>query len=155
MTPTATPAAPQAAPPTAVRTDAHAGADRAWDGNPRTWCHRHPVGRVVSLAVGLGALGAAVRLGGPRDRVLWACAAAPDAALLLGIAAAPGFQRLPRYAVTPYNVLHHPAVPAALLAAAAVGRSRRTAVAGLAWLGHLGWDRAWGYGPRTREGFVS
>ncbi|MFD9125593.1 DUF4260 family protein [Kitasatospora sp. NPDC059571] len=129
--------------------------DRGWDGDPRTWSHRHPVGRAVSLAAGLGALAGAVRLGGARSRLLWTCAAAPDVALLIGITAAPDWRRLPPYAIRPYNLLHNPALPAALLAAAAATRSRRPAVAALAWLGHIGWDRAWGYGPRTPEGYVS
>jgi hypothetical protein len=122
----------------------------------RTWFHRHPAGRAVSLAVAVGAFRTAYRLGhGRRDPLLWTCAVAPDVALLIGIAAAPTWQRLPRYAVAPYNALHSPAVPAALLAAAAARRNPRLTVAGLAWLAHLAWDRACGYGPRDADGYVS
>jgi hypothetical protein len=120
-----------------------------------TWFHRHPVGRGVSLAVGLGSFALATRLNGGRDRLLWTCALAPDLALLIGAAGAPTWRQLPPYAVRPYNALHSPAVPAALLGLAAATRHRRTAVAGLAWLAHLGWDRAWGYGPRRPDGYVS
>ncbi|MDJ0341801.1 DUF4260 family protein [Streptomyces sp. H10-C2] len=126
-----------------------------WSGDPATWGHRHPAGRAVSLVVGLGALGAAVALGGARDKVVWICAVAPDTALLIGIAGAPTWHRMPSYAVRPYNLLHSPAVPAVLLAAAALTGRRRLTVAGLAWLGHIGWDRALGYGPRDAAGYVT
>lgn len=116
------------------------------------WTYHDPAGRVLSCAVGLTALVAGATLGGARSRVLWTTALLPDIALLYGIAAAPGFERLPLYAVRPYNVLHSPAVPAALFALAAVTRSRRTAVAGLGWLGHIGVDRGFGYGPRRADG---
>ncbi|MCQ4084280.1 DUF4260 domain-containing protein [Streptomyces sp. RB6PN25] len=118
------------------------------------WSHRHPAGRLVSLGVGVGALTAAVALGGRRSRTVWTAAVAPDVALLIGITAAPSWKQLPPYAVRPYNVLHSPAVPAVLLTAALLARDRRLAVAGLGWLGHIGWDRAWGYGPRGRDGYV-
>ncbi|MEU3462672.1 DUF4260 family protein [Streptomyces sp. NPDC006733] len=134
---------------------ARAPATARWSGAPGSWAHRHPAGRAVSLAVGLGALGGALALGGRRDRLLWFCAAAPDSALLLGIAGAPTWNRMPSYAVRPYNVLHSPAVPAVLLTAAALTGRRRLAVAGLAWLGHVGWDRACGYGPRDAAGYVT
>ncbi|MCX4820520.1 DUF4260 domain-containing protein [Streptomyces sp. NBC_01142] len=116
------------------------------------WSYHHPCGRALSGVVGAAALVVGARIGGARSRVLWTTALLPDIALLYGIAAAPGFERLPSYAVRPYNVLHSPAVPAALLALAAVIRSRRTAVAGLGWLGHIAVDRAFGYGPRRPDG---
>jgi hypothetical protein len=50
---------------------------------------------------------------------LWTTTVLPDIALLYGIAAAPDFERLPSYAVRPYNVLHPPAIPATLPAFAA------------------------------------
>ncbi|WP_309227893.1 DUF4260 family protein, partial [Streptomyces lunaelactis] len=111
-----------------------------------------PAGRALSGGIGIAALVTGARLGGARSRVLWTTAVLPDIALLYGIAAAPGFERLPPYAVRPYNVLHSPAVPAVLLTLAAVTRSRRTAVAGLGWLGHIAVDRAFGYGPRRPDG---
>lgn len=127
----------------------------AWDGNPLTWSHRHPVGRAVSLGIGVAALTTAVRLGGARNRLLWTCAVAPDVALLIGIRSAPTWQTLPSYAIGPYNTLHAPALPAALLGAGAVARHRQTTVAALAWLAHIAVDRAWGYGPRAPDGTVS
>lgn len=125
------------------------------DDRAAAW-HRDPLKRAVSGVAGVAALAAAARLGhGRRDRLLWTCAVAPDTALLIGISAAPAFERLPSYAVRPYNVLHSPAIPAGLLAAAVLTRRSRPAVAGLAWLGHIGVDRAFGYGRRTPEGYVS
>ncbi|MFK4221528.1 DUF4260 family protein [Streptomyces sp. NPDC019890] len=116
------------------------------------WSYRAPAGRTLSGLVGVAALVAGARIGGGRSRVLWTTAVLPDIALLYGIEAAPTFERLPRYAVRPYNVLHSPVVPAALLTLAALTHSRRTAVAGLGWLGHIGVDRAFGYGPRRPDG---
>ena len=106
------------------------------------WTYRAPAGRTLSGLVGVAALVAGGRLGREHSRVLWTTAVLPDIALLYGIGAAPTFERLPSHAVRPYNVLHSPAVPAALLTLAALTRSRRTAVAGLGWLGHIGVDRA-------------
>ena len=129
---------------------------RVWGGAPvgqrSGWSYRAPAGRTLSGLVGVAALVAGARVGGRRSRVLWTTAVLPDIALLYGIGAAPTFERLPSHAVRPYNVLHSPAVPAALLTLAALTRSRRTAVAGLGWLGHLGVDRAFGYGPRRPDG---
>jgi uncharacterized protein DUF4260 len=116
------------------------------------WTYHAPAGRTLSGVVGVAALVAGARIGGGRSRVLWTTAVLPDIALLYGIEAAPDFERLPGYAVRPYNILHSPAVPAALLTLAAVTRSRRTAVAGLGWLGHIAVDRAFGYGPRRSDG---
>jgi hypothetical protein len=123
--------------------------------DPR-WAHRDPLGRAVSAVAGVGALWAAGRLGhGRRDRLLWACALAPDLALVIGVRAAPRYVRMPGYAIRPYNALHSPLIPAGLLAVAGLGGGRRVAVAGLAWLGHIALDRAQGYGPRDAEGYVS
>ncbi|MFD4141052.1 MULTISPECIES: DUF4260 family protein [unclassified Streptomyces] len=118
----------------------------------RGWTYHAPAGRALSGVVGVAALVAGARLGGRRNKVLWTAAVLPDVALLYAIAAAPDFERLPRYAVRPYNVLHSPAVPATLLSFAAVTRSRTTAVAGLGWLAHIAVDRAFGYGPRRPDG---
>ncbi|MEV4441656.1 DUF4260 domain-containing protein, partial [Streptomyces sp. NPDC049577] len=63
--------------------------------HPR-FLHRHPAGRALSLAVGLGALAAALKTGGRHGRrTVWTAALAPDVALLIGIRAAPTWDRLP------------------------------------------------------------
>jgi hypothetical protein len=119
------------------------------------WTYRTPTGRATSALVGVAALSAARAVAGPRSGTLWVCAVVPDVALLIGIAAAPTWKQLPPYAIRPYNTLHSPVVPAALLLAAAATRHRGTTVAGLAWLAHIAVDRAFGYGPRDAEGFVA
>jgi D-alanyl-D-alanine dipeptidase len=119
------------------------------------WTYRTPAGRATSALTGVAALAAARAVAGPRSRTLRVCAVVPDVALLIGIAAAPTWKQLPPYAIRPYNTLHSPAVPAALLLTAAVARHRGTTVAGLAWLAHIAIDRAFGYGPRDAEGFVA
>lgn len=78
----------------------------------------------------------------------------PDLALFLGIGASHQPGQLPRRAVPAYNVLHHPALPVALLAAFATGLlGSYWLVAGLAWLAHISFDRACGYGLRTWDGW--
>ncbi|MGP3977394.1 DUF4260 family protein [Streptomyces sp. 8N114] len=116
------------------------------------WTWHTPWGRALSGAVGVTALYAGARLGGPRNRVLWTCAVLPDIALLYGAASAPTFDPLPPYAVRPYNVLHSPGVPLALFGAARTLGSRRLTVAACGWLAHIAVDRAFGYGPRARDG---
>lgn len=77
----------------------------------------------------------------------------PDLTFLAAIGdrpTAPGL--MPRRAVLPYNLAHHPAGPAVLLAAAAVWASAPAAVLALAWAAHLVWDRSVGYGLRARDG---
>jgi hypothetical protein len=119
------------------------------------WTYQAPAGRATSALVGVAALAAARALAGPRSTTLRVCAVAPDVALLIGVTAAPTWKRLPPYAIGPYNALHSPAIPAALLLTAAARRHRGTTVAGLAWLAHIAIDRAFGYGPRDAQGFVA
>ncbi|WP_431983481.1 DUF4260 family protein [Streptomyces qinglanensis] len=118
----------------------------------RGWTWRTPRGRILSGTVGAVALYTGVRLGGPRSRVLWTSAVLPDLALLHGIAAAPAFDPLPRYAVRSYNLLHSPGVPLLLLGTARALGSRPLRVAACGWLAHIAVDRAFGYGPRARDG---
>ena len=78
----------------------------------------------------------------------------PDVALLLAIGGSMAHGQLPPRAVPAYNLLHHPAVPAALLALAASGvLGRYWLVASLAWAAHIAIDRGVGYGLRTRDGW--
>ncbi|GAA2598562.1 DUF4260 family protein [Streptomyces axinellae] len=117
------------------------------------WTWRSPGGRALSAAVSVAALCAGARAPGPRSRrALWTCALLPDVALLYGIASAPAFDPLPRYAVRPYNALHSPGVPLALLGAARLLGSGELCAAGCGWLAHIGVDRACGYGPRAADG---
>ncbi|GGO89018.1 DUF4260 family protein [Wenjunlia tyrosinilytica] len=131
------------------------GTGAAGTGPAGAWTWTSPLGRVLSGAVGVGALVAGARIGGRRSKVLWASAVAPDISLVIGIAAAPSWKRMPSYAIGPYNAMHTPVVPAAILMAAALTRNRSLLVAGLGWLGHIGWDRGWGYGPRDADGYIA
>jgi Domain of unknown function (DUF4260) len=98
-----------------------------------------------------GAIAAIVRDGAGVWQ-LFAFAAAPDLALLLGIA--PGLEKgrlLPR-AVPFYNAAHSLWGPA-LLAVASIALPAGWLVAALAWALHIALDRSVGYGMRTRDGF--
>jgi hypothetical protein len=83
---------------------------------------------------------------------LFACAAAPDLALLVGIA--PGLEkgRLHPRAVPLYNAAHSLVGPA-LLAAATVVLGPAWLVGALGWALHITLDRSVGYGKRTPDGF--
>jgi Domain of unknown function (DUF4260) len=78
----------------------------------------------------------------------------PHLAFLVGIGQphAPG-QLAPR-AVPLFNMMHHPGLPVALLALAAVGVLPVFWLVGaLAWLGHIAVDLALGDGLRTADGW--
>jgi hypothetical protein len=78
----------------------------------------------------------------------------PDLAFVLAIGQAHAPGQLPRRAVPAYNLLHHPAVPALLLAAAASGLlGGYWLVAALSWAAHICFDRAAGYGFRSADGW--
>jgi hypothetical protein len=114
--------------------------------------------RPVVLAVAFALLGAAVALtwyaGGGAVPVI-AGIAGPDLAFLAAIGAqhAPG--RLPRRAVVPYNVAHHPVGPVLVLAIAIGLRNPAMAVLAIAWMSHLAWDRGVGYGLRGPAGEIT
>ncbi|MEU2419600.1 DUF4260 family protein [Streptomyces sp. NPDC007851] len=81
----------------------------------------------------------------------------PDLTFLVALDEAPRTAKgqLPPRAVPYYNALHRAAVPLALLAVYATGPvSWPPAFAALCgWLAHISYDRAFGYGLRTKEGF--
>ncbi|KUO13080.1 DUF4260 family protein [Streptomyces sp. DSM 15324] len=82
---------------------------------------------------------------------------APDLTFLVAVDEAPRMAKgqLPPRAVPYYNALHRALVPFALLVAYAVGPVAWppffAALCG--WLAHISYDRAFGYGLRTKEGF--
>src|SRR5688572_10833532 len=108
----------------------------------RSW-PRRPALALLALALLALLVAAMARDLGPWWHVA-AFAAAPDLALLLGISSglAPG-QLHPR-AVPAYNALHRFWGPALL--------TPLLPVAGLAWALHVAFDRAVGFGLRTRDG---
>ncbi len=80
----------------------------------------------------------------------------PDVAFLAGIGQRSGLQRgqMPTRAVPWYNALHRFYGPAALgLLAAAGALPAGLLVGSLVWGFHIAFDRAVGYGLRTRDGF--
>ncbi|GGM86014.1 DUF4260 family protein [Streptomyces fuscichromogenes] len=82
----------------------------------------------------------------------------PDLTFLVAVDEAPGTAKgqLPPRAVPYYNAMHRALVPLGLLAAYAAQPlfSWPPALAALCgWLAHISYDRAFGYGLRTKEGF--
>ncbi|WP_225821005.1 DUF4260 family protein [Streptomyces naphthomycinicus] len=81
----------------------------------------------------------------------------PDLAFLVALDEAPRTAKgqLPPRAVPYYNALHRALVPLALAVAYTVlPVDWPPAFAALCgWLAHISYDRAFGYGPRTKEGF--
>jgi hypothetical protein len=83
----------------------------------------------------------------------------PDLTMLIGIreAASAGLARgrLAPRAVPYYNAVHHPLVPLALMLLYTFGPvAWAPAFAALCgWMAHISYDRAFGYGPRTKEGY--
>ncbi|WP_369215015.1 DUF4260 family protein [Streptomyces flavofungini] len=82
---------------------------------------------------------------------------APDLTFLLGLRDAPHMAhgQLPPRAVPYYNAAHRALVPLALLGlyAAVPGKWAPLLAALCGWLAHISYDRAFGYGLRTKEGF--
>ncbi|QQC89038.1 DUF4260 family protein [Streptomyces alfalfae] len=82
---------------------------------------------------------------------------APDLTFLAGLRDAPRMARgqLPPRAVPLYNAAHRALVPLTLLGlyAALPGKWAPALAALCGWLAHISYDRAFGYGLRTKEGF--
>jgi hypothetical protein len=110
--------------------------------------------RLAALAAAVALFAGALAVAGAATWQLWALLIAPDVALLLGMA--PGLERgqLHPRAVRLYNALHAPAGPLALAAVALLLGSDAWLAGALAWGTHIAIDRAAGYGPRDREGFI-
>ncbi|WAU79961.1 DUF4260 family protein [Streptomyces sp. Qhu-G9] len=82
---------------------------------------------------------------------------APDLTFLVGLGDAPRMAKgqLPPRAVPYYNAAHRAALPLALMTLYAFGPVAWPPVfaALCGWLAHISYDRAFGYGLRTKEGF--
>lgn len=101
--------------------------------------------RFEGLAVFAASLGGYFVVGGP----LW---------LLLVLALAPdlsmaGYLGGPRIGALVYNVFHVYALPLALGAAGYWAGTELAILAALVWTGHIGADRAFGYGLKFESGF--
>ncbi|MFJ8543017.1 DUF4260 family protein [Streptomyces sp. NPDC093586] len=123
-----------------------------------------PLARVRRAAWLLGALFwsafavlEAVHHGRTAGLLAFAFLVAPDLTFLVGLSDAPRMEkgRLPPRAVPYHNAAHRAPVPLALLALyVAVPLTWAPAFAALCgWLAHISYDRAFGYGLRTKEGF--
>lgn len=81
----------------------------------------------------------------------------PDLSFLVGMEDAPRMEKgqLPPRAVPAYNALHRPLVPLALMVLYTVAPLAWAPLfaALCGWLAHISYDRAFGYGLRTKEGF--
>jgi Domain of unknown function (DUF4260) len=78
----------------------------------------------------------------------------PHLPALLGIGQPHAKGQMARRAVPSFNLMHHPAVPVAILAAAAAGiLTSFWLVAALAWISHIVVDLAFGHGLRTADGW--
>ncbi|GGU99126.1 MULTISPECIES: DUF4260 family protein [Streptomycetaceae] len=120
-----------------------------WD----SWTWRHPVGRVLSAGLGLGALALGAALGGLTTWTYWVALLAPDTALFYDLAnAGPEMGQLSPKAARLYNLLHHPALPAAVITLGVTTFGQPLVVGGLAWLAHVALDRSFGYGKRLPDG---
>ncbi|MYR45591.1 DUF4260 family protein [Streptomyces sp. SID5910] len=82
---------------------------------------------------------------------------APDLTFLVGLSVAPRMEKgqLPPRAVPYYNAAHRALVPLALVVLYPLTPlTWAPAFAALCgWLAHISYDRAFGYGLRTKEGF--
>lgn len=108
------------------------------------------------LAAAFGVLGAAIALAVATGAPWWLIVTGligPDLAFLAAIGdrpTAPGL--MPRRAVRPYNLVHHPAGPLALLGLSVAAADAGAGVLALTWLSHIVWDRAVGYTLRAPDG---
>jgi hypothetical protein len=110
-----------------------------------------PVARVGWALLAVAALAGAVLMAAGAWQT-WAALVFPDIALFAG--AGRGLERgqLHPRAVPLYNALHRLVGPA-LLALASIWLGAPWLAAALAWLAHVGIDRAVGYGLRDEHGF--
>jgi uncharacterized MnhB-related membrane protein len=116
------------------------------------WTWDRPLGRALSAVVGVWALVSGGVLGGLLW-TFWVALLAPDIALFYDARnAGPERGQLSPRAARLYNVLHNPGLALATIALGAATVNRPLLVAGLAWVAHIGIDRAMGYGPRRRDG---
>jgi len=116
-----------------------------------------PIARRVAYGLLAATIVAAIVFDLARNGGYWQLAAfamAPDLALLLGAGSGLVKGQLHPRAVGSYNLVHRFWGPLALGALALVSAIPAGFLAGaLAWAFHIAFDRAIGYGLRTRDGF--
>ncbi|MDX3312276.1 DUF4260 family protein [Streptomyces sp. NPDC054884] len=130
--------------------------------NPRTGSGLRGVRRAAWLASALFwsafAILEAMNHGWLAGSLAFAFLIVADLAFLVGLDAAPRMAKgqLPPRAVPYYNAMHRAVVPLALMVLYTFGPFPAwpplfAALCG--WLAHISYDRAFGYGLRTKEGF--
>jgi hypothetical protein len=77
----------------------------------------------------------------------------PDVSFLFGMSSGLARGQLHPRAVPIYNALHRYWAPGALIGVTFILQSPEYLAAGLAWWAHISFDRALGFGLRSREGF--
>ena len=78
----------------------------------------------------------------------------PDLAFLVGLGDAHEPRQMPARAVPPYNLLHQPLLPLALIGVLSfVDLGLVLFTGALMWFAHIALDRAAGYGQRTPDGW--
>jgi hypothetical protein len=112
--------------------------------------------RPVPLSFAFVALGGAIALARGTSAPWWIVplgVIGPDLSFLAALGGPPNVGgAMPPRVVRPYNLVHHPFGPTALLLAGACLGSPTAVGAALAWGSHLLWDRGVGYGMRRADG---
>jgi hypothetical protein len=114
--------------------------------------------RPVALVAAFAALGGAIAVAHYTSAPWWIVplgVIGPDLSFLAAIGGPSNVDgNMPPRVVKPYNLVHHPLGPAALLVVGVVFRSPTVVGAALAWASHLLWDRGVGYGMRRADGTI-
>jgi hypothetical protein len=112
----------------------------------------------LPLASAFAALGGAIALANYTSAPWWIVPLGvfgPDLSFLAAIGGPASVDgRMPPRVVRPYNLVHHPLGPSALLVAGLLFRSPTVVGSALAWGSHLLWDRGVGYGMRRADGTI-
>jgi hypothetical protein len=133
--------------------DTGTGAGAAFTRPADIWTWDQPLGRALSAVVGTTALASGLLLGGVFTWTFWAGLIAPDLAFFYDTRnAGPAQGQLSPRAARLYNLLHHPGFALAAIGVGAATLNRPLIVGGLAWIAHIGIDRAIGFGPRRPDG---
>lgn len=114
--------------------------------------------RPLHLVAAFAALGAAIAIASYTNAPWWTVllgVIGPDLSFLAAIGGPSNVKgnMTPRL-VKPYNRVHHPLGPTALLAVGALLGSPTVVGVALAWGSHLLWDRGIGYGMRRADGTI-
>ena len=114
--------------------------------------------RPLPLAAAFAALGGAIALAHYAGAPWWIVplgVIGPDLSFLAAIGGPSNVNgNMPPRVVKPYNLVHHPLGPTALLVVGVLFRSPTIVGAALAWGSHLLWDRGVGYGMRRADGTI-